>query len=100
VCHGLRFAAFGRLPNVTALEGVPQTSTYLALTNRARKQWFRGELVGMTTSARPMTDTFAQLDLFIVPASVVIVRHGSRDLEWFCRKEHQSGNEHYSLQSD
>jgi hypothetical protein len=23
VCHGLRFAAFGRLPNVTALEGAP-----------------------------------------------------------------------------
>jgi hypothetical protein len=22
VCHGLRFAAFGRLPNVTALEGM------------------------------------------------------------------------------
>jgi hypothetical protein len=86
-----------RLPDVTALEGVPHTSTYLALTNRVnrvRKQWFCGDLVGMTTSARPMTDAFAQLDLFMVPASVVIVRHGSRDLEWFCRKEHHSGNEY------
>ena len=64
------------------------------LTNRDRKQWFRGELVGMTTSARPMTDAFAQLDLFIVPASVVIVRRESRDLESFCRKEHQSGTEY------
>jgi hypothetical protein len=41
-----------------------------------------------------MTDAFAQLELFTVPASVVIVRRESRDLEWFCRKEHQSGNEY------
>ena len=38
----------------------------------------------------PIPDAFAQLELFTVPVSVVIVRRESRDLEWFCRKEHQS----------
>jgi hypothetical protein len=41
-----------------------------------------------------MTDAFAQLELFTVPGSVVVVRRGSSDLEWSCRKEHQSGNEY------
>jgi hypothetical protein len=40
-----------------------------------------------------MPDAFAQLELFAVPASAVIVSREWRDLEWFCRKEHQSGNE-------
>jgi hypothetical protein len=42
----------------------------------------------------PMTDALAQLELFTVSVSEVIVRRESRDLEWFCRKEHQSGNEY------
>jgi hypothetical protein len=45
----------------------------------------------MTTSARPMTDAFAQLDLFRVPASMVIVRPESRDLEWFAGKNINQG---------
>ena len=50
--------------------------------------------VRLGIQAHPITDAFAQLELFTVPVSVVIVRRESRDLEWFCRKEHQSGNEY------
>jgi hypothetical protein len=44
--------------------------------------------------ARRIPDAFAQIALFTAPVSAVIVRRESRDLEWFCRKEHQSGNEY------
>jgi hypothetical protein len=46
--------------------------------------------------ARPMTDAYAQLELFKASVSAVIVRQESRDVEWFCRKRHQSGNEYWS----
>jgi len=38
------------------------------------------------------TDAFGQREPFPVPISDVGLRPRSRDLEWFCRKEHQSGN--------
>ena len=58
----------------------------------------RGEqnVIGDAVSLDPREGARIQtglLELVIVPASVVIVLRGSRDLEWFCRKEHQSGNE-------
>ncbi len=42
---------------------------------------------------------FAQLEPLVVPASGVIVRRESRDLERFLQEEHQSGNEDSSLHS-